>query len=95
MANAVRWRIPKGQRFAFADFEDGIVMFDGWAGSTHLLNATAAETLSVVEGSPDLSTDAIYRVLLDRLELDAAALPLDAVDELLWQLENLGLVSTA
>jgi hypothetical protein len=57
--------------------------------------ADVAEALSVVEGSPDLSVDAIYRELLDRLELQAAALPLESVVELLWQLENLGLVTTA
>jgi len=88
-----RWRIPEGQHFVFADFDDGVVMFDTRIGSTHLLNATAAETLSIVEQVPGLAAEVIYRALLERLELDESALTCDAVIELLWQLENLGLVA--
>jgi PqqD family protein of HPr-rel-A system len=91
--DASRWRVADGQHFVFADFDDGILMFDAGVGSTHLINATAAEALSIVEGSPSLSADDIYRALLQRLELDPGALPLEAVVELLWQLENLGLVT--
>jgi len=85
--------VADGQHFVFADFDDGIVMFDARVGSTHLLNATAAEALSIVESSPGLSADSVYRALHERLDLDPRALPLDAVVELLWQLENLGLVT--
>ena len=88
-----RWRVPEGQHFVFADFDDGIVMFDAGIGSTHLINATAAEVLSIVEQTPGLSEEDIYSALLGRLELDEVALPRTAVIELLWQLENLGLVA--
>ena len=54
---------------------------------------SAAEALMIVEQTPGLGGDAIYRALLARLELDESALPRDAVIELLWQLENLGLVA--
>ena len=88
-----RWQVPVGQHFLFADFDDGIVMFDAGIGSTHLINPTAAEALMIVEQTPGLGGDAIYRALLARLELGESALPRDAVIELLWQLENLGLVA--
>ncbi|HEY2816048.1 MAG TPA: HPr-rel-A system PqqD family peptide chaperone [Casimicrobiaceae bacterium] len=89
-----RWCVPGGQHFAFADFDDGIVMFDARVGATHLLNATAAEVLSIVHESSGLGTAEIYRMLLVRLELGEQALPFDAVVDLMWQLENLGLVTT-
>jgi PqqD family protein of HPr-rel-A system len=92
-SDSPRWRVPEGQHFVFADFDDGVVMFDARIGATHLLNATAAETLSIVEQTPGLPTETIYRALLERLELEESALTYDAVIELLWQLENLGLVA--
>ena len=91
--DASRWRVADGQHFVFADFDDGILMFDARVGSTHLINATAAEALSIVEGSLGVSADNVHRALLQRLELDPGALPFEAVVELLWQLENLGLVT--
>ena len=87
-----RWRIPPGQRLIFEDFDDGVVLFDALVGSTHLLNATAAEALAIVEDMPGLRAPDIHRRLLDRLGIDAAALPEAAVIELLWRLEDLHLV---
>ena len=91
--SALRWRVPPGQRFVFEDFDDGIVMFDALVGSTHLVSVTAAETLAIVDATPGLTADAIYRKLLERTGVSEAALPFGAVRELLWQLENLALVS--
>jgi PqqD family protein of HPr-rel-A system len=87
------WRVPAGQHFVIEEFDDGIVMFDALVGATHLLNVTAAETLAIVSESPDLATAAIHRRLLDRLELGEEALPLAALEELLWRLEDLNLVA--
>ena len=91
----LRWRIPDRQRFVIEDFDDGIVMFDTLVGSTHLLNASAADTLEIVRDSPGLATAAIHGLLLERLELGTDALPLAALEELLWQLENLNLVTVS
>ena len=88
----LRWRLPAGQRLVFEDFDDGIVLFDALVGGTHLVNATAAEALAVVEESPDLPAAEIHRRVLDRLELDAEALPLAALEELLRRLAALNLV---
>jgi PqqD family protein of HPr-rel-A system len=90
-----RWRLPPGQRLAFEDFDDGIVLFDALVGSTHLVNATAAEALAVVEETPDLSAAQIHEQLLRRLELTADSLPLEAVDELLAWLSEIDLVARA
>ncbi len=87
-----RWRIPAGQHFVIEDFDDGIVMFDALVGATHLLNVSAADTLAIVRDSPGLATAAIHRSLLERLELGEEALPLAALEELLWRLEDLNLV---
>ncbi len=87
-----RWRIPVGQSLLFEDFDDGIVMFDALVGATHLLNASAAETLSIIEESPGLSIVDVHLRLLARLDLGEAALPLAACEELLWRLEHLNLV---
>ena len=91
-ARELRWRIPAGQHFVIEDFDDGIVMFDALVGATHLLNVSAADTLAIVGESPGLATAAIHRCLLERLELGEEALPLAALEELLWQLEDLNLV---
>lgn len=87
-----RWRIPAGQRLLWEDFDDGIVMFDALVGATHLMNASAAETLAIVEDAPGLATTAIHLRLLERLGVTETALPLAALDELLWRLEDLSLL---
>ena len=88
----IKWRIPSGQRLVFEDFDDGIVMFDALFGSTHLLNATAAEALAIVESEPGLDTRRIHSRLIERLAIEADSLPIAAVDDLLWRLEDLSLV---
>ena len=88
-----RWRLPHGQRLLFEDLDDGIVMFDALVGSTHLLSVTAAETLGIVVEDPGLTAPEIHRRLLARTALDESALPFAALDELLWQLENLNLLA--
>jgi PqqD family protein of HPr-rel-A system len=88
----IGWRLPAGQRLLFEDFDDGIVMFDALVGATHLLNASAAETLAIVEDAPGLATAEIHRRLLERLGIPESALPLPALEELLWRLEDLNLV---
>jgi PqqD family protein of HPr-rel-A system len=86
------WRLPAGQRLLFEDFDDGIVMFDALVGATHLMNASAAETLAIVEDAPGVVTAVIHRRLLERLGIPEAELPLSALEELLWRLENLNLI---
>jgi len=93
-SDSTRWCVPPGQHFAFADFDDGIVVFDARVGSTHLVNATAAEALSIVDGTPGIATVGIHRTLLERLALEEDALAFETVVDLMWQLENLGLVAT-
>src|SRR5206468_10826652 len=88
-----RWRIPAGQQFFFEAFDDGIVMFDALVGATHLLNASAAETLAIIQESPGLATAAIHRRLLEQLDLAEEVLPLAALEELLWRLEDLNLLA--
>ncbi len=87
------WRIAPGQRLLFQDLEDGVVMFDTLVGSTHLLDASAAETLAIIEQAPGLDASAIHAELLKRLELSAEALPLATVEALLQRFEAMALVS--
>lgn len=89
----IHWRIPTGQRLVFEDFDDGIVAFDALVGSTHLLNPTAAEALAIIEADPGLGALAIHARLLARLDVGAELLPLAAVDEMLWRLEDLNLIA--
>jgi PqqD family protein of HPr-rel-A system len=90
-----RWRIPSKQHFVIEEFDDGIVMFDALVGATHLLNISAADTLTIVRESPGMATGAIHRCLLERLELSDEDLPLAALEELLWRLEDLNLVAAS
>ena len=69
-------------------------MFDARVGATHLLSASAAETLAIVQDIPGLTADEIHQTLLERLQLDENVLLFASVLELLWHLENLGLVAT-
>lgn len=87
------WRIAHGQRLLFQDFEDGVVLFDALVGSTHLLDASAAETLAIVEEAPGLDASAIHARLLERLELPADALPLATLEALLHRFEAMALLS--
>ena len=91
-ASPIVWRIPPGQRLLVEDFDDGIVMFDARVGSTHLLNATSAEALAIIENQPGLTGDEIRARLLERLALSSDQLPGAAVRDLLVWLEDLGIV---
>jgi PqqD family protein of HPr-rel-A system len=88
-----QWHIPAGQRFVVDEFDDGIVMFDALVGATHLLNVSAADTLAIVSEFPGLDAATIHRRLLDRLDLAEEVLPLAALEELLWRLEDLNLIA--
>src|SRR6185503_10439793 len=61
------WRIAPGQRLVFEDMDDGVLLYDSLVGRTHLLNATAAETLTVLERNPGLTSDAIRRHVTEAL----------------------------
>jgi PqqD family protein of HPr-rel-A system len=87
-----RWRIPAGQRLVIEEFDDGILMFDSLVGATHLLNISATETLAIISEIPGLAAAAIHRSLVERLELGEEVLPLAALEELLWRLEDLNLI---
>jgi PqqD family protein of HPr-rel-A system len=89
------WRIPEEQRFVIEEFDDGIVMFDGLVGSTHLLNLSAADTLAIISEFPGLPSSEIRRRLLERLDIGEEALPPGALEELLWRLEDLNLIAAA
>jgi PqqD family protein of HPr-rel-A system len=69
-------------------------MFDALVGATHLFNASAAEALAIVQATPGLPATTIHHRLLERLQVVENVLPLEAVEELLWRLEDLNLVST-
>lgn len=91
--SAKRWRVPPDQRLIFEDFDDGIVMFDAKVGATHLLNASAAETLAIIQDAPGIATDDVHIRVLDHLGITAEALPLTALHELLRRLEDLSLIA--
>lgn len=88
----MRWRIAPGQRLVFEDLDDGVLLYDALVGGTHLLNATAAEMLCLIEERPGLSADAIRDALIARLELPPASLPVESVEELLQWLARLDIV---
>ena len=67
-------------------------MFDALVGSTHLLDASAAETLAIIDEAPGLDASAIHAQRLERLELSAEALPLATVEALLQRFEAMALV---
>ena len=90
----VRWQLPHGQRLVFADFDDGVVMFDTGEGATHLLNATAAEALTILQEVPGLSTAELHARVLLRLGIGPDVLPIAALEELLHHSEDLNLVRT-
>jgi PqqD family protein of HPr-rel-A system len=87
------WRIAPGQRLLFQDFEDGVVLFDALVGSTHLLDASAAETLAIIDQAPGLDASAIHAELVQRLEISSEALPLATVEALLQRFEAMALIS--
>ena len=89
------WHIPAEQRFIVEEFDDGIVMFDALVGSTHLLNLSAADALAIISEFPGLPSSEIHRRLLERLNVGKEALPLGALEELLWRLEDLNLIATS
>jgi PqqD family protein of HPr-rel-A system len=77
----------------FEDLDDGVMLFDALVGGTHLVNATAAELLALIEEAPGLTTAELHARLVARLEASADALPLGAIVEILQWLARLNIVA--
>jgi PqqD family protein of HPr-rel-A system len=85
--------VPAGQSLVYEELDDGVMLFDVLVGGTHLINATAAELLLLIEQSPGLTTEQLHARLAARLEVTAEQLPLGAVDDILQWLARLNIVA--
>jgi len=85
--------VPSGQRLVFEELDDGVLMYDALVGGTHLINVTAQEALELLLQAPGLTAAELHARVLERLELDAAVLPLDAMESLLQRLAELDIVA--
>ena len=78
----------------FEELDDGVLLFDALVGGTHLVNLTAQEALAALLDAPGLTAAELHGRVLERLDLDSTALPLDAVESLLQRLAELDIVAT-
>jgi PqqD family protein of HPr-rel-A system len=67
------------------------IVFNESSGNTHLLNATAAKILSIVQSQPS-SAEEISLKIASESEVDADEKILERVDAVLETLDNLGLI---
>jgi PqqD family protein of HPr-rel-A system len=89
----MRWRIPPGQSFLWDAYGPDVLVFDSASGSTHLLNAAAAEAVEALANAPiGLGADEIRSAVAAALSVRREDVSPDELSQLLAHLENLGLV---
>ena len=86
--------IDPRQRPRWRDFGDEMVFFDSVAGSTHLLNATAAEAVLFLAAQGKGTTDEIWEGVRSRLALSEDELPRSEIENLLEHLSHLAIVAS-
>jgi len=70
-----------------------VLLFDARVGGTHLVNATAAELLGLVQSLPGLTSTQIQARLIEALGLAATDLPVTAVEDVLERFAALDIVA--
>lgn len=88
------WSVGGQHKVLVRLWPDHCVAFHTFSGNTHFLDFVAASILTELS-SVDLSTDALCAKVAKLLDLDNDAVVAERVDELLVQLEDLGLVEPA
>ena len=91
-AGATVWRVPRENMLAWRVWDDEFLVYNTASGQTHHLNFLAGEALRSLEAEPGSASELVRR-LADQFEIAEDIPPLQMIDRLIRELDELGLIA--
>jgi len=89
---SVRWAVPDANALAWRVWDDEFLVYNTASGQTHHLNFLAGEALRSLEAeAADISE--LVRRLANQFEIAENSPPLQMIDRLIRELDELGLIA--
>jgi PqqD family protein of HPr-rel-A system len=89
-----RWAVPDGNALAWRIWDDEFVVYSTASGETHHLNLLAGETLRSLEAEAAQGRELVRR-LANQFGIAEDSPPLQMIDRLIRELDELGLIAPA
>jgi PqqD family protein of HPr-rel-A system len=86
------WRVPLANVLAWRVWDDEFLVYNTASGQTHHLNFLAGEALRTLEAEPGSVSELVCR-LADQFEIARDSPPLQMIDRLIRELDELGLIA--
>ena len=86
------WRVPPGNMLTWRVWDDEFLVYNTTSGQTHHLNFLAGEALRSLEAEPGSTSELVCR-LADQFEIAQDSPPLQMIDRLMRQFDELGLIA--
>jgi len=86
------WKVPPGSRLAWRVWDNEFLVYNTASGQTHHLNFLAGEALRSLEVEPGSANQLVCR-LADQFEIAQDSPPLQMIDGLIRQFDELGLIA--
>jgi PqqD family protein of HPr-rel-A system len=86
------WRVPLRNMFCWRVWDDEFLVYNTASGQTHHLNFLAGEALRSLEAEPGSASELVCR-LADQFEIAQDSPPLQTIDRLIRDLDELGLIA--
>jgi len=88
----IRWAVPSTNLLAWRIWDDDFLVYNTASGQTHHLNLLAGEALRSLEVEP-AQTRELVRRLAHEFEIAEDSPPLQMIDRLIHELDELGLIA--
>jgi len=89
---AIRWAVPEGNGLAWRKWGDEFLVYHNASGQTHHLNFLAGEALRSLEAEA-ADVGELIRRLANQFEIAEDSPPLQMIDRLIRELDELGLIA--
>jgi PqqD family protein of HPr-rel-A system len=88
----MRWTVPKRNGLAWRVWDDEFLVYNTGSGQTHHLNFLAGEALRSLEAEAADVGELVSR-LANQFEISEGSSPLQMIDRLIHELDELGLIA--
>ena len=88
----VQWEVPDANALAWRNWGDEFLVYNAASGQTHHLNFLAAEALRSLEAEA-ADVGELVRRLANQFEIAEGSPPLQMIDGLIRELDELGLIA--
>jgi PqqD family protein of HPr-rel-A system len=87
-----RWAVPEGNALVWRIWDDEFLVYNAVSGQTHHLNFLAGEALRSLQAEVANGRELVRR-LADQFEIAEDSPPLQMIDRLIRELDELGLIA--